>query len=124
MNLFAVDLCNLGRSDDGVPAANLRSALGSKIEVFCTELLEPFHEAGDESRFLLDSFRHQVDRGRHRLNAAKLFLGCFSFAKPISGWLGESGMGVITRIMGVVLSAIAMGMLADGLKALLPGLAA
>jgi multiple antibiotic resistance protein len=48
----------------------------------------------------------------------------FSFAKPISGWLGESGMGVITRIMGVVLSAIAMGMLADGLKALLPGLAA
>ena len=47
----------------------------------------------------------------------------FSFAKQISGWLGESGMGVITRIMGVVLSAIAMGMLADGLKALLPGLA-
>ena len=47
----------------------------------------------------------------------------FSFAKPISGWLGESGMGVITRVMGVVLSAIAMGMLADGLKALLPGLA-
>jgi multiple antibiotic resistance protein len=48
----------------------------------------------------------------------------FSFATPISNWLGKSGMGVITRIMGLVLAAIAMGMLADGLKALLPGLAA
>ena len=47
----------------------------------------------------------------------------FSFAGPISKRLGASGMGVITRIMGLVLSAIAMGMLAEGLKALLPGLA-
>lgn len=47
----------------------------------------------------------------------------FSFATPISKWLGESGMGVVTRVMGMVLVAIAMGMLADGLKGLLPGLA-
>ena len=47
----------------------------------------------------------------------------FSFAAPISKWLGESGMGVVTRVMGMILAAIAMGMLADGLKALLPGLA-
>ena len=47
----------------------------------------------------------------------------FSFAAPISTRLGESGMGVITRIMGMILAAIAMGMLADGLKAMLPGLA-
>ncbi len=47
----------------------------------------------------------------------------FSFAAPISKRLGESGMGVITRIMGMILAAIAMGMLAEGLKALLPGLA-
>jgi multiple antibiotic resistance protein len=48
----------------------------------------------------------------------------FSFATPISKWLGESGMGVVTRVMGMILAAIAMGMLTDGLKALLPGLAA
>ena len=48
----------------------------------------------------------------------------FSFATPISKWLGESGMGVVTRVMGMILAAIAMGMLADGLKGLLPGLAA
>ena len=47
----------------------------------------------------------------------------FSFAGPISRRLGDSGMGVVTRVMGLVLAAIAMGMLAEGLKALLPGLA-
>jgi multiple antibiotic resistance protein len=46
----------------------------------------------------------------------------FSFAQPISKWLGKSGMGVVTRVMGLILAAIAMGMLAQGLKALLPGL--
>ena len=48
----------------------------------------------------------------------------FSFATPIAKRLGASGVGVITRVMGLILAAIAMGMLADGLKALLPGLAA
>lgn len=47
----------------------------------------------------------------------------FNFAAPISRRLGESGMGVITRVMGLVLAAIAMGMLTTGLKGLLPGLA-
>ena len=47
----------------------------------------------------------------------------FSFAGPISARLGKSGMGVVTRVMGLILAAIAMGMIADGLKELLPGLA-
>lgn len=47
----------------------------------------------------------------------------FSFATPISKRLGAAGMGVVTRVMGMILAAIAMGMLADGLKGLLPGLA-
>ena len=46
-----------------------------------------------------------------------------SFAAPLSRWLGEAGMGVVTRVMGLVLATIAMGMLADGLKGMLPGLA-
>ncbi len=44
-------------------------------------------------------------------------------AAPISMRLGETGTGVVTRVMGMVLAVIAMGMLADGLKAMLPGLA-
>lgn len=47
----------------------------------------------------------------------------FTFAAPISRLLGASGMGVVTRVMGLVLAAIAMGMLTAGLKGLLPGLA-
>jgi multiple antibiotic resistance protein len=47
----------------------------------------------------------------------------FSFAAPISKRLGESGMGVVTRVMGLILAAIAMGMLTAGLKGMLPGLA-
>ena len=47
----------------------------------------------------------------------------FGFAGPISRRLGVSGMGVVTRAMGMILAAIAMGMLADGLKGMLPGLA-
>lgn len=56
--------------------------------------------------------------------ALSLFTGIlFYYARTISQRIGPSGMGVITRIMGIVLAAIAMGLLADGLKALLPGLA-
>jgi multiple antibiotic resistance protein len=47
----------------------------------------------------------------------------FSFAAPLAKRLGESGMGVIIRVMGMILATIAMGMLADGLKGMLPGLA-
>jgi multiple antibiotic resistance protein len=47
----------------------------------------------------------------------------FCFAGPISKRLGASGMGVVTRVMGMILAAIAMGMLAEGLKGMLPGLA-
>ena len=48
----------------------------------------------------------------------------FCFAAPLAKRLGESGMGVVTRVMGLILAAIAMGMLADGLRGMLPGLAA
>jgi multiple antibiotic resistance protein len=47
----------------------------------------------------------------------------FSFATPVAKRLGASGMGVVTRVMGIILAAIAIGMLADGLKGMLPGLA-
>ena len=53
-----------------------------------------------------------------------LFTGfLFSVSKPIANKLGESGMGVVTRLMGMVLAAIAMGMLADGVKGMIPALA-
>lgn len=44
----------------------------------------------------------------------------FSFAKPIARNIGENGMSVVSRIMGMILMAIAVGMLSDGLKTLFP----
>lgn len=44
----------------------------------------------------------------------------FSFSKKISAYLGENGMAVMTRIMGMVLCTIAIGMLAQGIKGLFP----
>ena len=47
----------------------------------------------------------------------------FSQGQRISKFLGTSGMAVVTRIMGMVLVAMATGMLADGVQALIPSLA-
>lgn len=47
----------------------------------------------------------------------------FAYSKPIANWLGVAGMGVVTRIMGMILAAIAMGMLVSGLKGMIPALA-
>lgn len=47
----------------------------------------------------------------------------FSVATPASRMLGVAGVNIVTRIMGMILAAIALQMLANGLKGLLPGLA-
>jgi multiple antibiotic resistance protein len=47
---------------------------------------------------------------------------CFRLATPICRALGTAGVSVLTRAMGILLSAIAFGMIATGVKGLLPGL--
>lgn len=44
------------------------------------------------------------------------------FANPIAKFVGTSVIKVVTRIMGMIIMAIAVGMLADGLTGLLPAL--
>lgn len=48
---------------------------------------------------------------------------CLFFAAPISQRLGVTGMNILSKLMGIMLTAIAFQMLAKGLKTLLPGLA-
>jgi MarC family membrane protein len=57
------------------------------------------------------------------LGIALLLWICFYFSAPVSRALGVSGINIVTRIMGIILTAIAFGMITDGLKSLLPGLA-
>lgn len=51
-----------------------------------------------------------------------LFWLCFRSAGRISALVGVHGVAIVTRIMGMVLAAIAVTMIANGLKQLLPGL--
>jgi multiple antibiotic resistance protein len=54
---------------------------------------------------------------------AILICACFLAAGPIARVLGGNGMDILAKFMGLLLLAIAIGMLASGVKGLLPGLA-
>ena len=48
---------------------------------------------------------------------------CFSLATPIARILGKTGINVMTRMMGLILAALAVEVMADGLHKLFPVLA-
>ena len=54
--------------------------------------------------------------------AVVIYLVLF-FAPKIAKFLGDFGLQIVTRVMGLILVAIAFQMLGSGLTALLPGLA-
>lgn len=65
---------------------------------------------------------------RAEMAGVTIAAGLFTFlvllaASPISRGLGVTGMNVLTRIMGLILAAIAVEMMAAGLKGLIPSLA-
>lgn len=57
------------------------------------------------------------------IGAAAVVGLCFFLAGPLARALGVTGVNIFTRFMGLILTAIAIGMLTDGLKSLMPGLA-
>ena len=48
---------------------------------------------------------------------------CFALAEPIARVLGKTGINVMTRLMGLILAALAVEVMAVGLIKLFPGLA-
>jgi multiple antibiotic resistance protein len=48
---------------------------------------------------------------------------CFSMAAPIARVLGKTGINVMTRLMGLILAALAVEVMTDGLHKLFPVLA-
>ena len=52
-----------------------------------------------------------------------LFWVCFRSSSWLAALLGVHGIAIVTRLMGMILAAIACDMIATGLKQLLPGLA-
>jgi len=49
---------------------------------------------------------------------------CFTLAEPIARVLGQTGINVMTRLMGLILAALAVEVMADGLTKLFPALGA
>jgi len=49
---------------------------------------------------------------------------CLSLAGPIARALGQTGINVMTRLMGLILAALAVEVMADGLQSLFPALGA
>jgi multiple antibiotic resistance protein len=45
---------------------------------------------------------------------------CFSLAQPIARGLGKTGINVMTRLMGLILAALAVEVMSDGLVKLFP----
>lgn len=48
---------------------------------------------------------------------------CFSLAQPIARVLGKTGINIMTRLMGLILTALAVELIAEGLHKLFPILA-
>jgi multiple antibiotic resistance protein len=48
---------------------------------------------------------------------------CFSLAQPIARFLGKTGINVMTRLMGLILAALSVEVMSDGLMKLFPVLA-
>jgi multiple antibiotic resistance protein len=48
---------------------------------------------------------------------------CFALATPIARVLGKTGINVMTRLMGLILAALAVEVMSDGLQKLFPILA-
>jgi len=56
------------------------------------------------------------------LAIAVICFGTLRLAAPIARWIGQTGINIGTRLMGLMLSALAVEFIVDGLKALLPNL--
>lgn len=69
--------------------------------------------------------RHWYERAGLVAIGAILALLCFvamRLAEPIANWIGRTGINIATRLMGLMLSALAVEFIVNGLRALLPAL--
>jgi multiple antibiotic resistance protein len=48
---------------------------------------------------------------------------CFALAQPIARVLGKTGINIMTRLMGLILTALAVELIVEGLHKLFPALA-
>ena len=69
-----------------------------------------------------ESVEHYVLVGLAILSVALLCLISLLIAPLVDTVMGKTGMNVISRVMGLIITAISIEFIADGIKELLPGL--
>jgi multiple antibiotic resistance protein len=69
-----------------------------------------------------DSLRDLAIISLISLGVAMIVWLAFRSASPIGKRLGPIGMNIVTRVMGILVTATAFGLLARGIGGLLPGL--
>ncbi|MDX1455853.1 MAG: YchE family NAAT transporter [Gammaproteobacteria bacterium] len=68
-------------------------------------------------------YSHQLILGGGIIVVALLVWLIFRMAQPLANRLGRTGINVVTRIMGLIMAAIGVEFMANGLKGLFPVLA-
>lgn len=71
-----------------------------------------------------DSWEHYAISTLLMILMSAILYPFLRFASAISRRLGQTGINIMTRVMGLILSAIAVEFIANGLKGLFPALAA
>lgn len=116
------------KSDHKHSTAELDDARGSESIAVVPLAIPIVAGPGTMAALLVAAQQHAAVLSKLEISAVVVGMSAlvgllFHFAGPIARRLGASGMGVVTRVMGMILTAIATGMLAEGLKGLLPVLA-
>lgn len=70
----------------------------------------------------LDRWYETILLGIVGMGVALVIWGALKLASPISQLLGKTGINIATRIMGLLLAAISIEFMTDGIKNLFPGL--
>ncbi len=116
------------KSDHKQSSAELDDARGSESIAVVPLAIPIVAGPGTMAALLVATQQHSAVLSKLEISVVVVAMSAvvgvlFHFSGPIARRLGASGMGVVTRVMGMVLTAIAAGMLAEGLKGLLPVLA-
>jgi multiple antibiotic resistance protein len=127
MNMLNAQPAEVKRDSEEMQDAEAKAALGSSIAV--VPLTIPLLTGpATMSTVVIYAEKAQTILQQAALVGYGIVIGlatalCFALAEPIARVLGKTGINVMTRLMGLILAALAVEVMADGLQKLFPILA-
>lgn len=124
MNMLNAQPAEVKRDSEEMQDAEAKAALGSSIAV--VPLTIPLLTGpATMSTVVIYAEKAQTVLQHAALVGYGIVIGlatalCFALADPIARVLGKTGINVMTRLMGLILAALAVEVMADGLHKLFP----